>query len=788
MNTSKTIRRILRAVTDSDDFGIGTIRECLETTDFDPATERCVRLLAEMISTHTEHKTGVELDALYQGIDQVLRGPPASADLHLAFLIKAAVYSDEISRPVDAERLLGMAQGLITHRTSACLVRSHLLAQLSHADHACRHEEALRIWEELSRRVRRGSRLWIRGKYHVVNVRRGLADYANAFQDLDDAGGAATVGSRYHKLIILVDEGRLGEARASAEDLLAFKKISEFGAVLIEGILWAYLKTLAALGLTELGHSVLGEYRATVSPEFATVTEALLAVADGDLATARRLVAGLSDAPIPCSSLIQRMQLSVAAHLELSSGNARAARALIERLPRMPHYADFDGRLALLEGRTPEAMRIFRDFCAKAGAPALTARLVYAHELSRAAIAGIVNGLIEPPNEVGRSPTPDAELKARPATGAVRFVGSSAASRALRAEIAALAPLDVTVLIRGETGTGKEVASRLLHDIGPRAAEPFVAVNCGCISELLMESELFGHTKGAFTGANQTRRGLFETAGAGTVLLDEIQVMPPRLQAGLLRVLETREIRPLGSDRTHRIKARIVAATNQDLDAAAAEGRFRTDLLYRLAQCEVRIPPLRERPEDSADLFLHFLAEYYDPAQLVVDPALLEAVRRWPWPGNARELRNVVGRIALRAGKVGYLNADLFGLCVPGAREMASPVTPQAETAPPPNPPFRIAPAAVAATVPLVERPGPGMLSPRHTHSRRKALRRLFAEHGTLTRAEIIRLVGCAPDTATRDLKALEAEGVIRRVETSAHLRTSYFVRVGSGQASQTPG
>jgi DNA-binding NtrC family response regulator len=215
-----------------------------------------------------------------------------------------------------------------------------------------------------------------------------------------------------------------------------------------------------------------------------------------------------------------------------------------------------------------------------------------------------------------------------------------------------MAALDTTVLIHGETGVGKELLARSLHFSGPRRDKAFVAVNCAAIPEELFESELFGHRRGAFTGAAETRRGHFQLATGGTLLLDEIGEMPLALQSKLLRAIEERKISPIGAERTVDIDVRFIATTNRDLRDAVERGAFRRDLYYRLSVFPVRVPPLRERPEDIPVLAAHFLAESARRCKKAVRgfaPTALQALVRYPWPGNVRELENVIERAVIVA-------------------------------------------------------------------------------------------------------------------------------------------
>jgi len=205
---------------------------------------------------------------------------------------------------------------------------------------------------------------------------------------------------------------------------------------------------------------------------------------------------------------------------------------------------------------------------------------------------------------------------------------------------------DATVLIRGESGTGKDLITRALHFMGAHRDGPFVPVNCAAIPESLLESELFGYVRGAFTDARQGKGGLFQAARNGTLFLDEVGELPPSLQAKLLRVIEDKMVRPLGATEELPVKVRIITATNSDLDKLIEEGRFRIDLYYRLAAVTLEIPPLRERPDDIDPLVNHFLKRAASLAGSArapkLEPDALECLRRYSWPGNVRELQHAV--------------------------------------------------------------------------------------------------------------------------------------------------
>ena len=227
------------------------------------------------------------------------------------------------------------------------------------------------------------------------------------------------------------------------------------------------------------------------------------------------------------------------------------------------------------------------------------------------------------------------------------LVGNSTAMVALSQSLGRVAAVNSTVLLQGESGTGKELVARALHQLSPRAQGPFVPVNCASMSPDLIESELFGHAKGAFTGATKARDGLFYYAQDGTLFLDEVAELPLALQATLLRALEDHHIRPVGSPQLLPINARIIAATNRRLLDEVVSGRFRKDLYYRLQVVEINLPPLREHKEDIPELVAHFMAQLVPrlgTAPLVITPAEMDYLMQYDWPGNARELRNLVER------------------------------------------------------------------------------------------------------------------------------------------------
>jgi two-component system response regulator AtoC len=298
----------------------------------------------------------------------------------------------------------------------------------------------------------------------------------------------------------------------------------------------------------------------------------------------------------------------------------------------------------------------------------------------------------------------EAERRTSPARA--MLFGESPVMRRLSDQIDRIAGAGAAVLITGESGTGKEVAAREIHARGPAAAEPFVAVNIGGIHEGLMESELFGHEKGSFTGAAGRKLGLFELAGRGCLFLDEIGEMPVPLQVKLLRVLQDRMIRRLGGTADIPVNARIISATNQDLEKLVREGRFREDLYFRLNVLRIAMPPLRERPADLPPLAEHILEKKIAAAaggrkKARLSPAAMEKLAAYPFPGNIRELENILERalIYCEGPLIGAEDIDLHGQPAAPTPPATAPVTPQAAASAPQAP---AVPLAAPATPPPV--------------------------------------------------------------------------------------
>jgi DNA-binding NtrC family response regulator len=324
--------------------------------------------------------------------------------------------------------------------------------------------------------------------------------------------------------------------------------------------------------------------------------------------------------------------------------------------------------LALVERMAPDIPVIIRQVNMTPGEALQLARLgaypVFPADDSEngaAIVEAICRALEESgrPSQLGRQKNPELE------EWEAMLVGRSAAMQAMREIIRKVGTRRCTVLITGETGTGKELTARALHLASPRRRKPLVALNCSAVPDTLLEAELFGHVRGAFTGAVQTRMGRFEQAQGGTLFLDEIGDLPFDLQAKLLRALQEREFQRLGSSETIRVDIRVVAATNCDLTQKVEQGRFREDLYYRLNVVPLEVPPLRERPEDIPLLARHFVEKICSLEGLATKVLTAEAMERlagYPWPGNVRQLENAVEMAVALSGERQVLSAEDFPL------------------------------------------------------------------------------------------------------------------------------
>jgi len=735
--------------------------------------------IVEAMLTMAESVEGrSDVEAGYPGVDAAYAVAERAAeevcdpDLYVLFLRIWIDVAGRCRRLEDALAILRRAQSMVSEDTPAELRASLMLRE--GVLHGAMGNKAAR--EECQNRAlamlpptspRRRMFVFTRAMFMCQAGRRADVeeDIAWLRGQFDEVFTPARVS--FLAFLACTETGRAREAKDHLGEVLADPGVKH----LVTSGEWPKWRVVAELMLEnwEASRSEMPEWHCSESDEltlaWADSTASLLA-GDGAkaLQQARRAVEidpyHMMHVGFPSYSLIRA---------ELACGNGEAARRLLARRRNCGYlcYLDdlFMARVELLAGRAETAAVHFAaavESCRKYGAEArLDFELRLACELSPGDLVRL-GSMAAKTGPAEAPPIETAAVQPPPPVGLLSIVGTSAATVRLREELARLAGVDVPVLIVGETGTGKELAARALHDVGPRSKQPFIAVNCGAVSESLLESELFGHERGAFTGAGAARKGLFEEAGEGAVFLDEIGEIPPRLQVALLRVLETGEIRPVGSSRPRKIKCRVLAATNADLEELVAAGSFRQDLLYRLRRMVVEIPPLRARSEDIVPLAEFFLSEGRgDGRRPEMSRELLEDLCRRDWRGNARQLRNVIERMRLlNSDKLSYDKGDLELQTTPGippaARRAAGAARPDREARP-------------AESVAEVLRHG------RSGMRRAERPKELFSEHGKLTRREVIDIMGVSPATATRDLKGLLAEGFIEKVKPTPSPRSHYF-------------
>lgn len=745
-----------------------------------------------------------------QAIELAQAVPLEESDPHLLVLMLCAwaELSSRIGRHSDAGALVHRARALLSNRSPPeirCLVLSGEAALL---DRTGNKVEAERLFRQVLGALPVSSP---RRKTHALDLAWHLA-LQGRLRDMPDGKDGQTAGASASgpdepgllpRFIDAVETSHLSEARNFLDSLIRHRLSDVTG--LPASMLSAYhalLGFLAEMSTSAHPLSVPPLLRA-VPPPWIEVLRSLsrhqpamaLRLARDQ---AKRALDALFGSGFPAFNLVRA---------ELASGNADAARRLLALRQERGnvHYLDplFLARVERLAGNHRLAARHFSealDAVDRYDAQGrLDVELRLACELSyqdvialtraaRDTAVGITVRTVGPDPRTGERDTGET-------FGIDRIIGRSPAIQAIRDMILRMAEADAPVLITGETGTGKELVARALHAASPRRAAPFVAVNCGSLAESLLESELFGHARGAYTGADRPAPGLFEEAGEGVILLDEMAGILPRLQQALLRVLETGEIRAVGSSTTKRIRCRILAATNADLSRLAEEGRFRKDLLYRLQRLMIDIPPLRERHDDILPLAYHFLDLGRPPgvhATLAKD--LAEWLESYDWPGNVRELKNLIERMRLmHSDKLSYRLEDLdFKLRTAsvGGAPTRIPIPPRRGTARLPLPPHPLVPESRkdrAVLSPLTP-PGPASIASsegadtaaarratRHPMRRLEWIRDLFRTHQKLTRAEIMAITGVSANTATHDLKLLCTEGFIVRVEPSASTRSHYF-------------
>jgi len=709
-------------------------------------------------------------------------------ELLLLMLSRWAELSCRLGKPSDAEALVQRALPLISERTHPEIRASVMFVQSTLADTTGNKRKREDILTEITRLLPQHSprRKFYTWELAMLLARQGRGiENRDLVKELHWQSNERLPMSRvlFVEFANAVETGAVREATTLGSQIDAGTRLGRN--VLPEYMGYrALLQLLHAYSRTPAADSEPPPRRA--APGWVAVIEALLAHETGEALRlarldAERVLESIFAAGFDSFNLVRT---------ELSAGTSEGAlRVLRLREARgNKHYLDdfFMARVENLSGSRKAASDYFANALRSAEKYEATQRLDFeirlSCELSNADVIRMAQAAEKKKTRTLRPSSPATrrrEKRPPSPSGIDQVLGRSAAIRDVREAVQRFSELDAPLLITGETGTGKDLVARIIHDISSRSRSPFIPVNCASLTETLLESELFGHERGAFTGAEKASSGLFEEAGKGTILLDEIGDISPRLQIGLLRVLETGEIRAVGSARSRKINCRIIAATNADLDDQARSERFRTDLLFRLHRLGLHIPPLRERPEDILLLARHF----FDIGRPVgthaaMSEELTDAIRQYDWPGNVRELRNVIERMRLmHSDKLSYDINDL-GLKFQyqeGRAQSAPPATPS------PSLPEEAGIPPRVGRGPLQPSPTPSneivtlLKSGRSQLRRLERLKELFNQHRRLTRSEVARILEVSPNTATKYLKVLCGEGFIRRIEPSASTRSHYF-------------
>lgn len=472
-------------------------------------------------------------------------------------------------------------------------------------------------------------------------------------------------------------------------------------------------------------------------------------------------------------------------HIELSLKNKGKSRLIYHEIKEKgnQHYLDdlFLARLQIIELNKEEAEETFSrliENVKKYGAMnRLLFELKFAKEMKSTDILLLMSGIKS--KKVAVIPISKKEMETKPIQkekGIGLLVGESPSINKVKSLVKKFASLKEPVLITGETGTGKELVSRAIHDEGAYPKEPFLAINCGALTESLLQSELFGYVAGAFTGAQKERQGIFEAAGKGTVFLDEFGDISPKMQVSLLRVLESNEIRLIGGTKTRHIECKIVIATNIDLHQAVEEKKFREDLYFRLTRFDIKLPALRDRVEDIPILISYFLKEKnnLNEKQKKLSMDLLETLMAYHWPGNIRELKNEIERLKILQPDKEIINTEDFDfdhLQGEPPKKKESSIKKVIEI-PQTSIEKKIIPEVTLNHNQILEIIQRGTKS----DNRKKIIKELFQTYKKLTRIQLVEITSSSPGTITKELQNLCQEGFLTKVTPTKSVKSIYFV------------
>lgn len=508
--------------------------------------------------------------------------------------------------------------------------------------------------------------------------------------------------------------------------------------------------------------------------EFKDLAKSLQLLLFGKVEESKQIFGNLMERSIK-KTLFKVITYYLPINFEISLGNKGMAKLLLQEKEKKGDVSYFDdffyGRLYLLENDLVNAERSFvrllenvKRFGAK---NRLIFEMQFAKELNLTYQLQLLNGWKSISKTEPNKEKPEVIKKTLPKEKGIKLlIGKSKAIRNVKDLVKKYAKLRGPVLVTGETGTGKELVSRAIHDEGLFPDEPFLAINCGALTDSLLQSELFGYEAGAFTGAQKQRKGIFEAAGKGTVFLDEFGDISPKLQVSLLRVFELNEIRLLGGTTNRKIQCKIVIATNTDLHKAVTEKRFREDLYFRLAKFEVRLPALREKKEDLPELIQYFLDKNCRSNEnKMISNGLILKLMDYHWPGNIRELKNEIDRLYILNPDITFLDVEHFDfshLQVKGNYNQNSQTIPL-------NSNKNTADGTIDQDMSRIIRKGFSI------ERRIDLIKEMFKKYRKMTRNQIMEINNISSTTATKCLKNLLHSGFIVRRTPTKSSRTDYF-------------
>lgn len=474
---------------------------------------------------------------------------------------------------------------------------------------------------------------------------------------------------------------------------------------------------------------------------------------------------------------LNRFSVYVPLHYAICLGNKGMANwLLLEKIKKGDvHYLDdlFYGRVQLLENDIEKAeqtfTRLIENVNRYGAINRLKFELQFAKEMKLSVVLRLINGWKSDVKTTAvKINIKELEKPLPIEKGLKLLVGKSHQISQVKELVKKYSSLKAPILVTGETGTGKELISRAIHDEGKFPNEPFIAINCGALTDTLLQSELFGYEAGAFTGAQKQRQGIFEAAGKGTVFLDEFGDISPKLQVSLLRVLEANEIRMIGSTNTRKIECKIVVATNIDLNNAVADKRFREDLFFRLARFEIKLPSLKERLEDLPVLIQYFLDKNTNKKDSVkISKELLDKLLEYHWPGNIRELKNEIDRLFILNPDFDVLGLAHFDFT---HLQKAPEISLISQKVKPLNLPSN---APISShhedhVLKVIQKGFP-------VEKRHALIKEIFSKHKKLSRSQIMEIACISTTTATKDLQMLIDIGFIVRRKPTKSSRTDYF-------------